>query len=583
MAYFNPATGYELSLYTHTPTILWISSISNVAGGLFVIMYIVYKNLFKYYKFCFLGFFILLFNRLVILSIPYIRGYYSWKGDNISHIGIMKDILIFGHVPSDIVYPITHILLSELVYITGLPTIIIANHSTTIFSIFYIVSIYLLATSILVTKREQIFATASISCVLFNGYDVYLMPNGWSLLYLPFVLFLYFKSLRKNDFPAYTLLFIITLIIYPFFHPLSSFVVIAILIIFKLLGSLTHILHAKNASFLVDKSYFPSKGIILETVIFLAWILSFQQFKPNIKLMYQSITAGSNPNLIGSMSSTINKLNLTPLEIIELSFKLMGQHFIFLFFTFLSFIILLQYPNVRKNNDRLVILHCITTFFGVMYVSYLLNIIPGLQYIGSDRFLAYLVIFTPIFAGFVLSYIIDKKITIYSLNFVPIICVIIILIPSTISIYNLYPSPYIMQPTPSITQMDMNGARWFLNFTNLDIGSVNVMSPIYRFTTGIVGYTESKKLLRSRYSDTPLPDHFNYTISNNLGNSYIQNKYCMITMFDKTIYYTVWKTIERFSQKDFQKLEQDSTVDKLYSNGETIICYIHKMQEKFQS
>ena len=174
MAYFNPAHGYELSLYNSTPPIVWISLIFSIFGGISIIMYIVHRNQSDYYNYCFLGLLILLFDRIILLYIPYIRGYYSWRGDNISHFGILKEILTFGHIPSDLVYPITHILLSELVYITGLSNEIIANHSTALISVFYVISIYLLATSSLVTKKEQILAVTSIAGVFFSGYDVYL-------------------------------------------------------------------------------------------------------------------------------------------------------------------------------------------------------------------------------------------------------------------------------------------------------------------------------------------------------------------------------------------------------------------------
>ena len=575
MAYFNPAHGYELSLYNNTPPILWICLIFSIVGGISIILYIVYRNLSEYYNYCFLGFLIILFNRIILLYIPYIRGYYSWRGDNISHFGILNEILMFGHIPSDLVYPITHILLSELVYITGLSNEIIANHCTALISVFYVIAIYLLATSSLITKREQILAVASIAGVFFSGYDVYLMPNGWSLLYLPLVLFFYFKSLTKTYSMKYTILFLITLILYPFFHPLSTAVLILMLIIIGLVGFLIPIF--ENKKVLLITSSIPMTPILLETAIFLPWILSFQKFNLNIKMMYYSIITGSSTNVISSMSNTVGKLSLTRLEFLELFIKLMGQHFIFLTFFFFSFVLLLKYPNSRKNNKKLIILLSITSFIGLMYVFYLFNILPGLQAMGSDRLQAYLVIFTPIFAGFVLSYIITRKIIIHKFNLAPIICGFLILSASIISIHNLYPSPYVMQPNPSITQMDMNGAEWLLNFKNSAINSVYIMSPVYRFLAGSAGHVEAGKLFGSSYKEANITDHFNYTISNNLGNSYTQNEYFMMTMFDKIVYETVWKIVGRFHQKDFIKLEEDFSVDRLYSNGDTNVYYIKSL------
>lgn len=58
MAYFNPAHGYELSLYKSTPPIVWICLVSSIIGGV-SIMYIVYRNPSYYYNYCFVGFLIL--------------------------------------------------------------------------------------------------------------------------------------------------------------------------------------------------------------------------------------------------------------------------------------------------------------------------------------------------------------------------------------------------------------------------------------------------------------------------------------------------------------------------------------------
>ena len=51
----------------------------------------------------------------------------------------------------------------------------------------------------------------------------------------------------------------------------------------------------------------------------------------------------------------------------------------------------------------------------------------------------------------------------------------------------------------------------------------------------------------------------------------------MMTMFDKIVYETVWTVVGRFLQNDFKKLEEDISVDRLYSNGDTSIYFIHSL------
>jgi hypothetical protein len=122
--------------------------------------------------------------------------------------------------------------------------------------------------------------------------------------------------------------------------------------------------------------------------------------------------------------------------------------------------------------------------------------------------------------------------------------------------------------------MDLNGADRLLNFKYSAINSVFIMSPVYRCLAGSLGHVEAGKLVGSSYKEANIKDHFNYTLANNLGNSYTQNEYFMMTMFDKIIYEIVWNVVGRFRQKDFKKLGEDVSVDRLYSNGDTSIYYI---------
>ena len=93
------------------------------------------------------------------------------------------------------------------------------------------------------------------------------MPNGWSILYWPIVLFFYFKSLTKKYSMKYTILFLITLILYPFFHPLSTVVLILMLVV---IGSIEFLIPIfENKKILLITSSFPLTPILLETAIFL--------------------------------------------------------------------------------------------------------------------------------------------------------------------------------------------------------------------------------------------------------------------------------------------------------------------------
>jgi hypothetical protein len=202
---------------------------------------------------------------------------------------------------------------------------------------------------------------------------------------------------------------------------------------------------------------------------------------------------------------------------------------------------------------------------------YLFGLLPGLQNLATERLLSYLVVFTPIPAAFVLNYFISDRNKIFST-----LCVIMIMTASIISIFSLYPSPIILRPTPEVTEMDISSTQWLINYSNPYVKTTTIMTPVFRFADGIIG-TQNSKTIFEKYPPT-IPDHFNYTMHDYFGDSYEDDRYALITKFDSIIYVTVWDAVGRFNSHDFEKLETDKTTEKLYSNGDSNVWYIHVSQ-----
>lgn len=571
IAYTHPAAGYELSIYESTPSLVWIFLIISIAGGVTIIVHQVSTEAYRTSNFWLFGFLILIASRMTLLYIPFIRGYYTWRGDNITHMGYVKDILFSGHVPSDNFYPITHILVVEIVSISGVPIEFVINHSTALFSVLYVVGIYLLATTVLHERGPQLLVFGTIAAVFFNDYEVFLRPNGWSFLMIPLVLFLYFKRSLKYRIPC-----VILLVLYPFFHPLSSIMLVASFIVIGLsqmiLKYVYNIKHKKE-------ELIPIVPILIVLCILLPWILSFQGFELNIRQLFEALTTGYSPDVIASMGSTMDKIHLHGFEFIKLFIKLYGDDFIFIVFSLIAGIIVVKgiLSNRFTNPDHiknLVSLLAIFLITGFLYFAYLFGTIPGLHTIGGGRFQRFLVLFTPVLTGFAI-YEISKKVHSTRLISVGIVC--IIMLASAISIGSLYRSPYVLRPGASITQMDMSGMNWYVNYKNPSVGCIHIMSPPYRFADGILGTIETDRRSDLRRAPT-IPDHFNYMNHSTLGESYKTDKYAAITQLDRVVYVTVWKVVGRFNESDFCRLEEDPTVDKLYDNGETEVVYINSIK-----
>lgn len=98
VAHQSPATGYELSIYAATPSAVWICLFLSIIGGVAIIVHQVATGGYKNSHLWLIGLLILILASVSLLYLPYIRGYVSWRGDNISHLGLVKDILFSGHI-----------------------------------------------------------------------------------------------------------------------------------------------------------------------------------------------------------------------------------------------------------------------------------------------------------------------------------------------------------------------------------------------------------------------------------------------------------------------------------------------------
>lgn len=562
VAFLNPANGLEMSVYNSTPLVVWAGIILCAIISFSLLAHQACRNCTSNISIYISGVLILLLSRISLLYVPFIRGYYTWRGDNLTHIGFLKDIFSNYHLSSYNYYPITHLLLAEISYVTNLSIETVVNYSTALISAFYVVSIYLISTIIFEGKKGRILSVALAGIVLFDTYNVYLMPNGWSIFYMPFVFYAYFKSFsNENIRVGYRFLLVFLLVLYPFFHPLSSLMMI---FMFCMLATIGYILNYKSEDLRKYIKSVPSSGLLLEITILSIWILSFRRFHANFQNIFYSILKGGHFSALNQMTESLDKIDIHGFELLSLIFKMMGDEFIFLMFSFLAAFIILK--NFNKNlHFHIVLLGSCTFMFGGLYAAYLFNLIPGLENIGTSRLVSYLMLFTPIYVAFTICSS-QKKHRIISL-----FIILMVLLASFISILSLFPSPYITQPTSQVTFMTVSGVAWFSEYRNSEYSEITILTPTYRFADSILGFDASRD---SFGSYDPIPNHFNYSQFDYLGASYDEDKYALITKLDTVLYDTVWKPVGRFTKNDFERMKLDISINKLYTNGEFDIHYV---------
>ena len=575
IAHGSPTTSYELSFYDATPSQFWFFLFFGILGGMGILLFQIVTKGYGHSKLWITGLIILLFGRASLLLAPYIRGYVSWQGDNISHLGLVKDIVVDGHITTTNSYPITHILLSETIIITDIEARLLSNVSTALISILFVLLTYLLSTAIFHDRGQQLLATLVAGGIFVGGsYNVFLMPNGWSIFILPLLYYTYFN----REILPFKILFIIMLIICPFFHPLSALLVILSLIILESLKWF-YAKFDKGPSVgdraIIKYSFEP---ITISLVCFLPWILSFRFFQSNLNIMWQQITTGIGPDTIGEMGDKLSKVQIQGFDFIVLAIKMYGMIAILAIISLIGFILIIREIRTganRGNKSNIMQLYVIFIAFCALYALYILGF-PGSGAIAGERVLNYFVILMPCLSAFTLYKLLNNR---SIRRAIPIVaCSIMILTLSILSINILYPSPYGVQPNPQITQEDMIGMSWFIHEKDLSIDSSYIMSPPFRFADAILGSAASNdRTDLGRYMAEQIPDHFgrvdNGTADGIMQHNQIRSGYFAITEFDRTIYSTVWKDVNRFNSNDFDSLKWDTSVSRLYTNKGVDVHY----------
>ena len=231
-----PAAGYEISLYKAYPFYLWLFILSAFSCGLYFLVSQSF-SIHSSKKWVF-GFIILLYCNLLILLLPFIRGYATLgRGDVLTHIGYIKDILNTGHFPSAGIiganhYPVVHIIGADLSYLTNLAPEILAEIYPGFFTLFYICSIYLLARNISINQGEMLMITAFGSLLLFKHSNLMLAPSVICFFILPFNLFLIHKQYLSYKKLEFSLILILMLIVVPFLHPGEGTIFLFLIIFF---------------------------------------------------------------------------------------------------------------------------------------------------------------------------------------------------------------------------------------------------------------------------------------------------------------------------------------------------------------
>ncbi|MCL0069460.1 hypothetical protein M1N86_00930 [Dehalococcoidia bacterium] len=580
-----PATGYEISIYEAYPPYFWFLVILAIASGIVILV----SNSFaeEPSRWWIAGFAVILYTNLVILLLPIARGYATFgRGDVLSHIGFTKDILFTGHFASAGEaganhYPVIHILLTNLSHVTGLTPELLVMIVPIFFTLFYMVSVYLLSRVIATTRGQAMLITAFGSLLLFKGESTMLASSIQCFFMLPITLLLYFKVRRRNSNSlAYSILFVLLLLLTPFFHPGEGTLFLITIFLGIELSLLLYRMRNKLLSDDAIKIRSPLSGISINPsmilfVCWFTWFASFAVFHGTVRSIWHWFVYEIGKPTAVIYADILERAGLSVYEFMELFLNMWGHVVIYcLAGALVSIVVWKKFLSSKGKIDsgQFIFSFLFIIFASLIFVTFFADV-----WLGYNRAMRYVIFAATILNGLGLYVLFHNR-----HNQIGMFIIILLLMTSVMfGTFNTFVSPITRGPNFQVTGMEIRGMDWFLDHRNDSLLIYEKGLSQSRFSHALYGFATPLPNIRCPRIAIP-PDHFGYPEYNKFGELFIDDKYFIESKLSRIASPEIHPEFEhlwRFTPEDFYRMDNtDRTVNRIFSNGEFWVSYIHGMR-----
>jgi hypothetical protein len=566
-----PASGYEVSIYDAYPWYFWFFVISSIFLGLFIQIKYIFSE--KESKFWYIGLLVVVFTTVIILLLPIFRDYYTiGRGDLLSHLGYIKTVIVTGHIGKYNFYPIIHIIGTYFVYITNIPLGKLPPLVSTVFYITYIGGFYLLGSAISKNRHAQALITMLATPLFYMSFTILIYPAFQSLVLIPLILYLYHKSRWDNTKSvAFAICTIIVLFALVYFHPITALYMIVILLAFRLFNPFYSII----PNYIKEKIQEERKSIgnsinltAIAIVIFFFWYIS----SASIVQSFQKVTnwlvqgGGLAQTVVEYSIELVSETKPTIYEFVKVFVNKYGAIFMLLLLCLVCIIYWLK--NVLSRKDRTPSFYIDWVYVMVFLVSFSIALFELFAYVVETylvRTIRLLILVSSILTGRLFYNLIERHFSAHGqLKKLGSLFFVFIVLMSSLALLNVYHAPHAAATNNQVTEMDVSRFIWFANHFDNDVKVASSFSnKLCRFNHLFLN--------RVYFKQIELPQHFGYNKNENVAELYdFEEVYILYNIIELRYPYKYSKDAP-YNEDDVSKLGLDSTVVKIYSNGELTI------------
>lgn len=417
------------------------------------------------------------------------------------------------------------------------------------------------------TKYTLLVCVAS-AIIVTGSYGPRFYPANISYLILPLVLYITIyiaNPLNNIERVSFKVCAIMLLFLYPFLHPLTSIIIIVMLLLLYVIENSYRIRYLfLRKQYLSHTSTFNMSLILILFVAFISWFSTFSVWNLKIRETYNILFKET----ISPLSETVqlaDKVQFNVYDIFELLIKMQGGALIYII---LACVLLFIYIKYNKQYQNLKFQNNINKVIILLLPVLILQLVVILFPTGIDMFrpLRYTVVFSTLMIGLIVL-IYDNKYLSFKISMSTLIFGIVLFLAIM-----SYPSPYKFQPNPQITYQDVAGTKWIETNKNSEYEIIGIW-PFNTYINTLAILEDTTKSI-DKVHRLRLINHFGYDESTSINGNYTLDTYVPIFEYDRATQLVLWKSAEQFYENDFYKLSQDSSVNLIYKNGETEIWKI---------
>ncbi|NHN61425.1 MULTISPECIES: hypothetical protein [Halorussus] len=567
----NPAAGdYEITVYDAYTPAFWLLLLFAIFVGQLVIFGSRHdddrRRFWKY------GLLIVLAANLVILVIPALRYHLYARGDIITFIGMIRQIIDLQHVPRSNYYPNIHLLASTFSYVTGIEPQKVVNVLPPVMSIFYIVSTYALLNVLFADFRKVAFVLPFSSLLVLGYSQVQFHPGVFAFMLVPFLFFLVFRGYRGRSLYRYRLPLVVSVVAVAFYHPAVTVFFTGMLVLLKLA-----LLGGRRFSVNVPTNETTSVvAASIAFVLFFSWYYSFESIiGSTLLIVYTLVGMSEGSSTFGHIAGVFGRTSpeLADVALVGIyTYGFVGA-IISMGGVFLCYYAYLVVRGRRQFDPIEAFLggtFVVFSFGGV--VAFFVDVTLGFnRIIRYARFAAIILIGSGLYTLF--GRLDSETLTRYLR---PIVFVSFFVF-AFFSVFGLYGSPLDNEENNQITEAEVQGMQWVFNHWNQSLIIDQLGVEQYRMYTLQKGKSDPEGTIRWRAP--PAPMHFNYTnvtAEDMPPEADPDRRYLVTTRLSRIKnprFYPAYREYWRHTPGDFRRLGTDPTFAHVYDDG-TLNAYI---------